>query len=103
MSSSHVSYELRTPWTLISGYVELLLENEQTREKRDHLAIVERNAHRCFACPDLPFTARLQTEASSRARRPRRARHSDRRPARPRAESAQVSPTVDGPQSPNRR
>ena len=43
---SSVSHELRTPLTSISGYVELLLENEPDEEKRDHLAIVDRNAHR---------------------------------------------------------
>jgi signal transduction histidine kinase len=96
---SSVSHELRTPLTSISGYVELLLENEQDAEKRDHLAIVDRNAQRLLGLvSDLLFTARLQdgrlelehervdlgelvtqTVAS----------------ARPRAESADVTLTVD--------
>ena len=58
---SSVSHELRTPLTSISGYVELLLEGEEDEEKRDHLAIVDRNARRLLnLVSDLLFTARLQ-------------------------------------------
>ena len=58
---SSVSHELRTPLTSISGYVELLLETEEDAEKRDHLAIVDRNAQRLLGLvSDLLFTARLQ-------------------------------------------
>ena len=58
---SSVSHELRTPLTSISGYVELMLENEPDEEKRDHLAIVDRNAQRLLGLvSDLLFTARLQ-------------------------------------------
>jgi signal transduction histidine kinase len=58
---SGVSHELRTPLTSISGYVELLLEEEASNEKRDYLAIVDRNTQRLLALvSDLLFTARLQ-------------------------------------------
>jgi signal transduction histidine kinase len=58
---SSVSHELRTPLTSISGYVELLLEDEPDEEKRGHLAIVDRNAQRLLGLvSDLLFTARLQ-------------------------------------------
>ena len=58
---SSVSHELRTPLTSISGYVELMLETEEDDEKRDHLAIVDRNAQRLLGLvSDLLFTARLQ-------------------------------------------
>ena len=58
---SSVSHELRTPLTSISGYVELLLEDEPDEEKRGYLAIVDRNAHRLLGLvSDLLFTARLQ-------------------------------------------
>ena len=58
---SSVSHELRTPLTSISGYVELLLEDEPDVEKRGYLAIVDRNAQRLLGLvSDLLFTARLQ-------------------------------------------
>jgi signal transduction histidine kinase len=58
---SSVSHELRTPLTSISGYVELLLEGEDDQEKRDHLAVVDRNAQRLLGLvSDLLFSARLQ-------------------------------------------
>jgi signal transduction histidine kinase len=58
---SSISHELRTPLTSISGYVELLLEEEENEQKRGHLAIVERNADRLLALvSDLLFAARLQ-------------------------------------------
>jgi signal transduction histidine kinase len=58
---SSISHELRTPLTSISGYVELLLEQEESEQKRGHLSIVERNADRLLALvSDLLFAARLQ-------------------------------------------
>ena len=58
---SSVSHELRTPLTSISGYVELLKEEESNDERRGYLSIVERNADRLLALvSDLLFTARLQ-------------------------------------------
>ena len=58
---SSVSHELRTPLTSISGYVELLKEDEGDDERREYLSIVERNADRLLALvSDLLFTARLQ-------------------------------------------
>ncbi|HVC87179.1 MAG TPA: HAMP domain-containing sensor histidine kinase [Gaiellaceae bacterium] len=58
---SSVSHELRTPLTSISGYVELLIEDEQNEEKRGYLTIVDRNAQRLLGLvSDLLFTARLQ-------------------------------------------
>jgi signal transduction histidine kinase len=58
---SSVSHELRTPLTSISGYVELLAEDEDDEERRGYLAIVDRNAQRLLGLvSDLLFTARLQ-------------------------------------------
>lgn len=58
---SGVTHELRTPLTSISGYVELLLEEEQDPGRRDHLQIVGRNADRLLSLvSDLLFAARLQ-------------------------------------------
>ena len=58
---SSVSHELRTPLTSITGYVELLLEDEGSEEKRGYLSIVDRNAQRLLGLvSDLLFTARLQ-------------------------------------------
>jgi signal transduction histidine kinase len=58
---SSVSHELRTPLTSISGYVELLKEDESSEERRGYLSIVERNADRLLGLvSDLLFTARLQ-------------------------------------------
>jgi signal transduction histidine kinase len=58
---SSVSHELRTPLTSISGYVELLKEDEQSEQRRSYLEIVERNADRLLGLvSDLLFTARLQ-------------------------------------------
>src|SRR5690242_623762 len=58
---SSVSHELRTPLTSISGYVELMLEETQEPETRQHLAIVDRNAQRLLGLvSDLLFTAKLQ-------------------------------------------
>jgi len=58
---SSISHELRTPLTSISGYVELLLEEEESADKRGHLAIIDRNADRLLALvSDMLFAARLQ-------------------------------------------
>jgi signal transduction histidine kinase len=58
---SNVSHELRTPLTSISGYVELMLEDEEDDEKRNYLGIVDRNAERLLGLvSDLLFSARLQ-------------------------------------------
>jgi signal transduction histidine kinase len=58
---SSVSHELRTPLTSISGYVELLKEDESDDERRNYLSIVERNSERLLGLvSDLLFTARLQ-------------------------------------------
>jgi len=58
---SSVSHELRTPLTSISGYVELMLEDEQDEQKRNYLGIVDRNAGRLLGLvSDLLFSARLQ-------------------------------------------
>jgi signal transduction histidine kinase len=58
---SGVTHELRTPLTSISGYVELLLEEEEDAERRDYLEIVDRNASRLLSLvSDLLFAARLQ-------------------------------------------
>jgi signal transduction histidine kinase len=58
---SSVSHELRTPLTSISGYLELILEDEQDEQKRNYLGVVERNADRLLGLvSDLLFSARLQ-------------------------------------------
>lgn len=58
---SSVSHELRTPLTSITGYVELLLEDEASEEKRGYLTIVDRNAQRLLGLvSDLLFTASIQ-------------------------------------------
>lgn len=58
---SSVSHELRTPLTSISGYVELLAEDEPSEVKRGYLEIVDRNAQRLLGLvSDLLFAARLQ-------------------------------------------
>ena len=58
---SSVSHELRTPLTSITGYVELLGEDEEDAERRNYLEIVGRNAQRVLALvSDLLFAARLQ-------------------------------------------
>jgi two-component system, OmpR family, phosphate regulon sensor histidine kinase PhoR len=52
---------LRTPLTSISGYVELLLEEEPDEAKRGYLTIVDRNTERLLGLvSDLLFAARLQ-------------------------------------------
>ncbi len=58
---SNVSHELRTPLTSISGYVELMLEDEEDEQRRNYLGIVDRNAERLLGLvSDLLFSARLQ-------------------------------------------
>jgi signal transduction histidine kinase len=58
---SSVSHELRTPLTSITGYVELLREDEDDLTKRDYLQIIERNAARLIdLVSDILFAARLQ-------------------------------------------
>ena len=59
---SSISHELRTPLTSISGYVELLMEDEQDPNKREHLDIVDRNATRLLGLvSDMLFAARMQS------------------------------------------
>jgi two-component system phosphate regulon sensor histidine kinase PhoR len=59
---ANVSHELRTPLTSISGYVELLLEEEHDPERHGHLKVVERNTGRLLGLvSDLLFAARLQS------------------------------------------
>jgi signal transduction histidine kinase len=61
---SGVSHELRTPLTSITGYVELLLEEESRVDRREHLRIIERNAERLHGLvSDLLLTARLREGA----------------------------------------
>jgi signal transduction histidine kinase len=96
---SSVSHELRTPLTSISGYVELLLEDEPDEEKRGYLAIVDRNAHRLLGLvSDLLFTARLQEGRLELERAEvdltELVRHAVDS-ARPRAESSSVELAVD--------
>jgi signal transduction histidine kinase len=59
---SLVSHDLRTPLTSISGYVELLLENEGIDdESRGFLSVIDRNAGRLLhLVDDLLFVARVQ-------------------------------------------
>lgn len=59
---SSISHELRTPLTSISGYVELLMEDEEDPEKREQLGIVDRNATRLLGLvSDMLFAARMQS------------------------------------------
>jgi signal transduction histidine kinase len=58
-----VSHELRTPLTSIVGYLELVQEesDELKEEHRNHLAVVDRNAHRLLGLvSDLLFVAQVQ-------------------------------------------
>jgi signal transduction histidine kinase len=56
-----VSHELRTPLTSISGYAELLLEDDLDESQRGYVSVVERNARRLLELVnDLLFAARLQ-------------------------------------------
>ncbi|HZT92621.1 MAG TPA: HAMP domain-containing sensor histidine kinase [Gaiellaceae bacterium] len=68
---SSVSHELRTPLTSITGYVELLLEDELDETRRSHLAAVQRNAARLLGLvSDLLFSARLQSGRLELVREP---------------------------------
>ena len=59
---STVSHELRTPLTSISGYVELLLEEQGDSLDRRHLEVVQRNTARLLGLvSDLLLAARLQS------------------------------------------
>jgi signal transduction histidine kinase len=96
---SSISHELRTPLTSISGYVELLLEEEQDEAKRGHLAIVDRNSERLLSLvTDLLFAARLQYGRLDLERAPvdmeRLVLHSVES-ARPRAQTAAVQLDVE--------
>jgi signal transduction histidine kinase len=58
-----VSHELRTPLTSIVGYLELVQEDEAElkEEHRNHLEVVQRNAHRLLGLvSDLLFAAQVQ-------------------------------------------
>jgi signal transduction histidine kinase len=58
-----VSHELRTPLTSIVGYLELVQEDEDElkEEHRNHLEVVQRNAHRLLGLvSDLLFAAQVQ-------------------------------------------
>jgi len=60
---SLVSHELRTPLTSIRGYLELVLEDEETAvppEHRQYLAVVQRNSERLLRLVgDLLFVAQI--------------------------------------------
>jgi signal transduction histidine kinase len=58
------SHELRTPLTAVTGYVELLLEDETDEQAHRYLEIVQRNARRLRELvDDLLLAARLQVGA----------------------------------------
>jgi signal transduction histidine kinase len=58
---SMVSHELRTPLSAVTGYVELLLEDETDEQAHRYLEIAKRNAERLRdLVDDLLFAARLQ-------------------------------------------
>jgi signal transduction histidine kinase len=101
---SSVSHELRTPLTSISGYVELLLEDESVEERRNYLQIVERNADRLLGLvSDLLFAARMQDgrlELQQERVDLRELVADAVESARPRAESADVTLAVDADEVP---
>jgi len=96
---SSVSHELRTPLTSITGYVELLREDEHDDERRAYLDIVERNADRLLGLvSDLLFAARLQDGRLELKRESvdiRRIVEQAIQSARPRADVAKVQLTSD--------
>ena len=96
---SGITHELRTPLTSISGYVELLLEEERDAERRDYLGIVDRNANRLLGLvSDLLFSARLQDGQLELERRQVDLREIELHAvesARPRAEAARVEVAVE--------
>jgi signal transduction histidine kinase len=58
------SHELRTPLTAVTGYVELLLEDETDEQSQRYLEIVQRNARRLRELvDDLLLAARLHVGA----------------------------------------
>ena len=59
---SGITHELRTPLTSISGYVELLLDEEADPERTSYLDVIDRNAERLLALvSDLLLAAHLQS------------------------------------------
>jgi signal transduction histidine kinase len=100
---SSVSHELRTPLTSITGYVELLLEEEPTAQRREYLRVIERSADRLLGLvSDLLFAARLQEGRLELEREPVdvvRLVTEAVEEARPRAESAGIglAARCDGP------
>ena len=57
-----VSHELRTPLTSISGYTELLQEEELTDDQRDYLNVIDRNSARLLSLvEDLLVMAQIQS------------------------------------------
>jgi signal transduction histidine kinase len=102
---SSVSHELRTPLTSISGYVELLKEDEASEERRSYLEIVDRNAERLLGLvSDLLFSARLQDGQLELQRGEvdvRRIVEDAAESARPRAEAAKVGLSVEASDVPS--
>ncbi len=99
---SSVSHELRTPLTSISGYVELLLEEEDDPERHGHLKVVRRNTVRLLGLvSDLLLAARLQSGGFELTLSParRRGARSSRRRRRPVRTPTQLigRPRVSGP------
>ncbi|HEX3806100.1 MAG TPA: HAMP domain-containing sensor histidine kinase [Gaiellaceae bacterium] len=96
---SSVSHELRTPLTSISGYVELLKEDEASEERRAYLEIVDRNAERLLGLvSDLLFSARLQDGQLELQRDEvdvRRIVEHAAESARPRADAAKIGLSVE--------
>ena len=92
---SSVTHELRTPLTSISGYVEVLVEDEADEERRGYLEIIDRNAERLLGLvSDLLFSARLQDGRLELERLPvdlREVVQHAAASARPRADAAKVA------------
>jgi signal transduction histidine kinase len=66
-----VSHELRTPLTSISGYIELLLEDDVNEEQRGFLEVVRRNSDRLLRLVgDLLFAAQLDARKVELQREP---------------------------------
>ena len=87
-----VSHELRTPLTSISGYVELLREEDDplSDDQRHLVEVVHRNAHRLQRLVgDLLFVAQLEAGRLELRSRGRGARGGRRRVARIRAAGRQ--------------
>ena len=61
---TNVSHELKTPITLIKGYLETLMEMETDEEKNKYLDIIDRNTTRLFnIINDLLLLSELETKA----------------------------------------